>query len=419
MTTSNEEAPVVPNPDYDNDSDPQTSNRRPSNQTEILPVQVQKQLQDKMNGTASPSQIKAFPQNIIEEETQDAQTAKNGATPSTVVTQDAQTANKEATPTKVVTILSNDPNIQIRVLPDENQPTDESSTKIRPAAETEAQGQSLETDVNGNEDSSVNGASIVEQPLRVSSGPAAVDKLTEDFGQLLEAEIDTDVTIQVGRHTFPAHRLILKARCPELLRTARAAVPLMPPPVPSVSDASSTSSCCSGPSKQKERSAKRQQQKQQEEPKKPVEPQLLSYVIELPSPPFTEDLVRGLLRYIYTSRIEVLAGIVEELLVVAGDHRLFELKARLECHLWENLVDDNCLRLLVFADKERNQWDCRKLKRRALKYIKDRIELIILREEFKNLKNGHCKLLEEVLRAVVFGDDWIEGATQNSTAIGY
>ncbi|OXU24560.1 hypothetical protein TSAR_005272 [Trichomalopsis sarcophagae] len=399
MTTSNEQVPVVPNPDYDNDSDPPTSNRRPSNQMQILPDQVQKQLQGKMNGTVSPSQMKAFPQNIIQEETQD-----------------AQTANKEATPTKIVTILSNDPNIQIRVLPDENQPMDESSTKDGPAAETEPQGQS-ETDVNGNEDPSVNGTSM--QPLMVSSGPAAVDKLTEDFGQLLEAEIDTDVTIQVGRHTFPAHRLILKARCPELLRTARTVVPLMPAPVPSASDASSTSSCCSGPSKQKKRSAKLQQQKQQEEPKKPVERQLLSYVIELPSPPFTEDLVRGLLRYIYTSRIEVLAGIVEELLVVAGDHRLFELKARLECHLWENLNDDNCLRLLMFADKERNQWDCRKLKRRALKYIKDRIEQIIPREEFKNLKNGHCKLLEEILRAVVFGDDWIEGATQNSTAIGY
>lgn len=392
MATSNDQNLELPPVDYNSDSEPQTSSnqveieetevptegytsdsdqpqksdtRRPSNQIPVLPIEVQKELQGRIA--------------------------------------------QETTSHEPVTVNSNDPNIE----PVQSQPTTpqslvESSTQlIRPTVdrdqlviasepEEEIQDQLLNTD-----DSTEPQTPTAEQPFRVSPDPLALDKLTGDLEQLLNSEIDTNVTLQAGSHTFPAHLLILKARCPELLKTARAVVPLVEPPPAILPSSSSPSSCCGGSKKKTQPAVQRQQQQQ------PKETQL-SYVIELPSPPFTEDLIRGLLRYIYTARIEVLSGFIEELLVVAGDHRLFELKARLENHLLESLNDDNCVKLLVFADQERSQWDCRKLKRRALKYIKDRIRVIIEREEFRNLKRGHCKLLEEVLRAVVFGDDWIQ-----------
>ncbi|XP_064540349.1 speckle-type POZ protein-like [Drosophila montana] len=168
-----------------------------------------------------------------------------------------------------------------------------------------------------------------------SSIPVLESKLADDLGALLEEETLSDVTIVTGDgQKIKAHRLILSARSPVFMAMFK------------------------HPSKENELGC-------------------------ITIPDFNYNVIREMLRFIYTDQKPNMADIIEELLAAADKYCLDRLKAMCADFLLSSLSAENAAKLLKLADLYNMEY----LKSRAVEFIKKNIDVVWETPEWKQLLN--------------------------------
>ena len=88
---------------------------------------------------------------------------------------------------------------------------------------------------------------------------------------------------------------------------------------------------------------------------------------------FNLEVIKEMLRYIYTQKVDEIETITDDLLAVAGKYLLNELKSICESNLIENLSNDNYFNRMVTADK----YNLCKLKKETVRFIAFNVDDII------------------------------------------
>lgn len=105
------------------------------------------------------------------------------------------------------------------------------------------------------------------------------------------------------------------------------------------------------------------------------------------------DVMKEVLRFIYSGKVADLAKIAKELLVAADKYDLWILKARCEEALWINVNIENACETLGIA----SLYNCSKLKSDTIDFILKNMKDIIGTNGFKELKLYNSNLLEEII----------------------
>lgn len=173
--------------------------------------------------------------------------------------------------------------------------------------------------------------------MSMSFDPAL--SLMDDMAELFKRHSYADVTFVVNKVEFPAHKAIITSRCPVFAamfqhemqerRTNRVAI----------SD---------------------------------VNPQIF----------------KELLRYIYTSKVEGLDHVAEEMLSVSDKYCLQPLKNMCEAKMWSQLSMENSVKFLILADLH----TAHHLKGAAINYINRNAKEVVKTEDWKALEKSHPHL---------------------------
>lgn len=107
-------------------------------------------------------------------------------------------------------------------------------------------------------------------------------------------------------------------------------------------------------------------------------------------------VIHEMLRFVYTSRVENLDEVAEELLIVADKYQIQGLKELCERCLCKNLNDGNVCSLLMLGD----QYQGKRLREEALHHVVKKRKLLRKTEGFRKLlKNSH--LVEDIFTIMV------------------
>lgn len=110
----------------------------------------------------------------------------------------------------------------------------------------------------------------------------------------------------------------------------------------------------------------------------------------------SSKVIYEMLRFVYTSRVESLDEIAEELLIVADKYQIQGLKELCERSLCKNLNDGNVCSLLMLGD----QYQGKRLREEALQHVVKKRKLLRKTEGFRKLlRNSH--LVEDIFATMV------------------
>ncbi|XP_065200076.1 speckle-type POZ protein B-like [Planococcus citri] len=172
-------------------------------------------------------------------------------------------------------------------------------------------------------------------------------KLSQDLGVLLEDQKLTDVVLSVGGKEFRAHKAILAARSPVFAAMF-------------------------------EHNMK--------------EKRLNKVVIT----DVTDEVLREMLRFIYTGKVQNLATMADSLLAAADKYDLERLKVMCEEALCGSMTTDNAANILILADLH----NAEQLKAQTIEYINSHASEVIDTASWKVLIQSHPYLIAEVFRAM-------------------
>lgn len=169
--------------------------------------------------------------------------------------------------------------------------------------------------------------------------------IARDFGLLLESERLSDVKLVVNKvHQFPAHRSVLGSRSPVFATMFENNMIESTGNIVEISD---------------------------------IEP----------------EVVKELLRFIYTERVECLDVLGLELFVAADKYALEDLKFKCEDVLCNSIDAENAVVLLIHADLHRSQ----RLKDVAQEFIVKNAEEVVMTSSYKAVSDAHLHLLTAIL----------------------
>ncbi len=172
-------------------------------------------------------------------------------------------------------------------------------------------------------------------------------KLSQDLGSLLEDQKLTDVVLMVGTKEFRAHKAILAAR-----------------------------SCVFAAMFEHNMKEKR----------------LNKVVIT----DVTDDVLREMLRFIYTGKVQNLPNMADTLLAAADKYDLERLKVMCEEALCANLTVENAAHILTLADLH----NAEQLKAQTIEYINTHASEVTDTPSWKHLIQSHPYLVAEAFRAL-------------------
>lgn len=204
---------------------------------------------------------------------------------------------------------------------------------------------------------------FVNAPVQDSALTISVPKsrLKDDLGKLLENELFSDVTLVVNGGELRAHKNVLAARSPVFASLFR-----------------------SNPD---------------EEPTR------------LTIPDVDYDVMRELLRFIYTGQPLDLSGVAKDLLVAADFYELNRLKVMCEDALCSSLSIENVVDMLKFA----NDHKAEQLKAEIFAWIVDNAGRVFETESWRGLVWQEPELAAEVCRAIA-EEDGTNGSSPSKRA---
>ncbi|CAL8114569.1 unnamed protein product [Orchesella dallaii] len=174
------------------------------------------------------------------------------------------------------------------------------------------------------------------------------EEFSLDLGKFLkQGGTDSDIEIKTETATFQVHKVVLAARCPifaAMLEEAR-------------------------------------------KEKKPLKDIFIGG--------FQNDVVQGMLDYLYTGEIQLLQENLMGLLEIADKYQLVELKDDCKTALIAKLTDGNAVDTLVSAHLH----NAGELKNEVIKYINSRRKFFKENENFKKALNTHPNLAVELFMA--------------------
>ncbi|XP_065206322.1 speckle-type POZ protein B-like [Planococcus citri] len=183
----------------------------------------------------------------------------------------------------------------------------------------------------------------------IPSRPALPNnRLSEDFGVLLKSNDFADALISANGVNYPVHRTILMARSPVFSAMFK------------YDDMQETETKC----------------------------------VNIPD--IEENVLKELLRYIYTGKVEKLEDLAGGLLAAADKYDLTELKDMCEIELIENLSIENAANTLVLADLYRAD----ELKSEAMNFVVSKSAKIMNTEAWDCLVAPRLQLVNEVCKAL-------------------
>lgn len=184
-------------------------------------------------------------------------------------------------------------------------------------------------------------------------------KLSQDLGSLLDDQKLTDVVLCVGNKEFPAHKAILAARSPVFAAMF-------------------------------EHNMK--------------EKRLNKVVID----DVPENVLKEVLRFIYTGTIQNLIAMADSLLAAADKYDLERLKVMCEEALCGNLTIENAANILILADLH----NAEQLKTQTLEFIISHASEVIETTSWKNLIQSHPYLVAEAYRALALQQNPSSGSSK-------
>lgn len=116
-------------------------------------------------------------------------------------------------------------------------------------------------------------------------------------------------------------------------------------------------------------------------------------VVEIPD--VDHDVLREMLRFVYSGRVECVESLAGELIVAADKYRIEGLKTICERVLADNITVENVVQILVVADRH----SVGHLKSRAINFIKAHIRDVIGTDGFKSLVQ--TSVLADIIQAII------------------
>ncbi|XP_065205353.1 speckle-type POZ protein-like isoform X2 [Planococcus citri] len=171
--------------------------------------------------------------------------------------------------------------------------------------------------------------------------------LSENFGQLLEHRELADVTLSVDGQEFPAHKVILSARCPVFAAMFK------------------------------------HDMKENGQNRIDIEDMNAETVVEF-------------LKYVYTGKCDNLKNIAEGLLAAADKYGLNRLKMICAEELYKTLSVENAANILLLADMH----GVKELKSESIKFIVAKFIEVFNSTAWKNIVLVHSNLVNEVYEAL-------------------
>lgn len=176
-------------------------------------------------------------------------------------------------------------------------------------------------------------------------------KINNDFGQLLESEKFSDLILEVEDKEFRVHKSVLAARSPTFHKI--------------FDDASGAA-------------VNEEQNK-------------------LKLTDIKYEVMRQILRFVYTEKVDGLTELANELLVAAHRFKLEDLKTLCEESLFKNLDVANVIDTHVLAETYDSKW----LKDKTTDFIIDNAHRVINTTGYKSLADSHPRLLDELFCEMV------------------
>jgi speckle-type POZ protein len=103
-------------------------------------------------------------------------------------------------------------------------------------------------------------------------------------------------------------------------------------------------------------------------------------------------VVKEMLRFLYTDRVEKMDELAKDLLVAADKYLMASLKTQCRAELERTITIENCLELFVLADTH----SVSDLKKLAMDFVIQHSASVVKSEDWKQLKHSHPQLCLEV-----------------------
>ena len=173
--------------------------------------------------------------------------------------------------------------------------------------------------------------------------------MNNHFNQLWINKSLSDVTIQIDRKNFEAHKAVLAARSPVFLAMFQSNL---------------------------------------------AEDQTNTLKIDDIEP----DVFKEMLRFIYTDQVENVDALAEKLLAAADKYMLDLLKTKCEAYLATNITGENCCQLLILADLH----SVERLKTSVLDFVRFHSAQVVKTVEWKTLmRTAKPQLLRDISEAMM------------------